>query len=1700
MDTGAGEAASLFGAADSAPDLFSTAAGVDDPYAAFQVQDAEATNGQQSGPVASDLFGGAADGTDFFNAADTVSSDSDVQPSWDAAVHQQYTQATAGAAQAATAGSYYSQQYQQDGWYGHQSQTSTYEPTQTQTSAAYGMYNQYSTQTAAQRDPYAPYASNTAPVLPPATQGTAPTAASYDPYKPTSQPVSNGYATTTTSSAYSSYDPYKPTQPAPSRPAASHVSYPSAAGPKVARTTPSLAAAIAPPAPPVNVPVSPYRPKTSNAYDPPLPPPKQSRRTSAQYLFSPPAGQQDLGAPPQSPTPLPPPPRKPPPKRVEQHSRIASPPVAHNHPVHEHPGPVTSQNMGYEGLPYAGGSGPYTEVPSSAYESNGHAQPSLPSSDTSFPTQWNGINRLDVKSPGTSVSPPLSVTGINQIARPPNSPSEAWIEAESAATTSQFAQPGQMQMGYAPDVYPQPPSTFSAPYADEEGLEVSHYEPSEAVNVPDRTKSPWEAVNGLGSTMANGGAYAPNIYSPERTKSPGNASIRSWSSAGGPPSNRVQSYAVPTSPPPPHVLQQPLQQPHVAPPSSYEPRSDPRRAASPASISSVTGSLNGIHDSYALSNQNRNRSVSNTSAMSSISAVLEDPYAPSHHIRQQPSDGSSKGSISGAYDKVPSVTAALPPRQMTAHDASGAQVLTVPPMAQSTYAPSPSLLGLNDPLGRASARVPVVSFGFGGKFVTCFHGASSLNTGFDVALASRQSTDIKVYVLNKVIPESALDSSAASYPGPLFSDPGTPSTSLVRTGASTQTKTKKARVIKYLEERAEELSRGIGYFHTDSPDGKRAEAKQVLIKLLKVMVENDGRLSGSPQVDTAVRAALVPRTSSGAPDTLRIASSLGGSDLQLQSPHVPTSPSPYMSLASSSQELNDTPVTVHTVRSSNLDKIQEFLLRGDRRAACHYASDEKLWAHAMVIASSIDKDIWKEVVSEFVRTELADKSNKGTLPGKDKGLSSGTTREALRVAYSVFSGQGPASVQELLPPKPLVHGSQSLQLPSSSISSMTPMSAGFSAPVEPMNLPVEVLAKWTEAVAMIYTNPMTLETSSTLTALGDQLVANQWYEAAHACYLLSPQTSPIGTSGRIILLGSPGPSSWRSVANDPDPIILTEIAEFALSLATPAKGQEAFTGLPHLQPYRLIRAAVLAEIGHVQLANRYCEAISTCLNRSTSYVSPTFAAQLRGLSDRLVAAPQIDKSGSWIGSKVSKPSLDTIGNWLEGRLTKFIAGEDSPLPPDASQKGRQQAFSGPFAHYSTISSASTSAAPSPQQSRIDLTDIPTSPPPPFRTGSAMALRSSAAPQVQINRSSSAMDYVRPAFNRKSSPIPRVSSASAATSTFAEASLYSQALNGHAFGNNSKQSLSDLRMNDVAEEPYQERMSGSTGGTWWGSPESNAPTPTASSFAHMNEDATTESPSGFISLMDDTSFSSTPTAAQAPTSYSNRLDEYDEEDDLGLGNSTHRVERQASAGAQKADTTPAQEISRNEVKPAELAQKQESKSAASAASASSGSWLSRIWKRESTPGPVKANLGDSTTFYYDKELKRWVNKNASSEAANPAQPPPPPRAQTASPGRSFGTLPNGTTPPPPPPIRPATANANAFDNPTGPPKAPMRVRSNLVPAQTDDSSSAPPTPLNSTMAPPPGSGPPPPGGRSTARAKRPVRNRYVDVFQQPAEGN
>ncbi|EIM90054.1 uncharacterized protein STEHIDRAFT_51920 [Stereum hirsutum FP-91666 SS1] len=423
------------------------------------------------------------------------------------------------------------------------------------------------------------------------------------------------------------------------------------------------------------------------------------------------------------------------------------------------------------------------------------------------------------------------------------------------------------------------------------------------------------------------------------------------------------------------------------------------RVSSPSSISSQAVP---IPNPYAPSSGPRQRSMSNGSAYSSFSATAHSPYG-SFASRSNLAEASH---VSSMYDH---------PTSNGGLDVSSSSVQTLTAPVYTAYAPSPSLLGTNDPLGRIAGRAPLISFGCGGRLVTCFHGSSTLNTGFDVALSSRQTTGVTVRPLHQIIPESALGNSTASFPGPLFCDPGSPTATLaIRPGASAQTKVNKARVTKYLEDRAEEMSRGLGYLTQGSAERKEAEGKLVLMKLLRIMVENDGRLAGSPDIEQSVRVALVSRLANSA---LNASASGGGSTTSALfagpgSEGLPVaSDLAYPSLGlPAAVDPSDTILATHTVKASSLDKIQDFLIRGDRRQAYHYALDQRLWAHAMVIASSIDKDAWKEVVTEFIKSEVG---STGSAPlaarGKDAPTTAISGRESLKVAYSLFAGQGAAA-------------------------------------------------------------------------------------------------------------------------------------------------------------------------------------------------------------------------------------------------------------------------------------------------------------------------------------------------------------------------------------------------------------------------------------------------------------------------------------------------------------------------------------------------------------------------------------------------------------------------------------------------------------------------------------------------------------------
>ncbi|KAI0306558.1 Sec23-binding domain of Sec16-domain-containing protein [Multifurca ochricompacta] len=1359
-----------------------------------------------------------------------------------------------------------------------------------------------------------------------------------------------------------------------------------------------------------------YRPKTSNAYDPPIPPPKPSRHFSgasgSSRMLSPVGATQAYTAQEA--------------RHVGYNSNAGSLPSVDRFTSQAHVPPLL----------------PAMHPPSTAHLVNEVSPPQRVPHSRIVPGSSSHSGHFVGRSP-YSISPeseslhsrrntfdrgyPHGVPSINSVSENlltnrPGYPVAVSRENETYPLRQVEGPYGVTERGHGADI---PMSTNQHDYPETEGGFI-HHRTTNSSDSLEASRSPPVPMLPASQELSS---YTSAL---ERTQSPGSSSVRSIQSlrsrdlVSPPPSDLAAGFAsdVPVSDEP------------VFAGTSTESRPVTSRVSSPASIRSWKSP----YVPRAAAMTTRDRSTSESSLLSSHSSVASDPYAPSRRSQNPP-----EASLSASLHQS---------SRMPLHDTdrSHGQTLVFPVQTHAPYAPSPSLLGSNDPLGRTSSRASVVSFGFGGKLVLCFHGSNTLNTGFDIALSSRQTTGIQMRPLHAVIPESALDHISTSFPGPLFGDPGSP-TGLVRAAAATQSKNNKAKAIKYIEERAEEIFRGLGYLSPRSPERRQAEGKHVLVKLLKVLLEHDGHLSGSPQVEASVRAILVPRI--GDASTLEQSTTSPKMSLYgIDGAAVP-------SLGLSTFDTHDRVLSVQTVRSSALDKIQEHLARGERRAAYHYALDERLWAHAMIIASSIDRESWKEVVNEFIRTELSSQIVTDAPGSIHRDTTSiGTGREPLKVAYSLYSGQGAASIQALVPLMPLSKSGEMLQIPP--VSHVTPISPSFPSHATTVPVPEDVLDRWPDTAAMLIPGPSISECSAALLALGDCLLANHWAEAAHACYLLAPQSAVLGTigsPGRVTLIGSRGPANFH--VSD-DAIVLSEIVEFALSLASPSKSQDPFNGLPHLQAYKLVRAASLAEMGYIVAATRYCEAITTCLGRVHTVSHPELSEQLKELSDRLVGAPHLDKTGSWISGKMARPSLDSFGNWLGGRLTELVAGGDeSPTANGDTTPHENKAFAGPFSHYSTISSSTTSKASSPQPTIVNhnvLADVESKFP--RRTGSAQAIRLN--PQVQIDRASSAMEY-RPT-HRNSSPAPRIASANAATTHFSRVGLnhsgYPQANTTYSVYQRPEDELSSPDLNT---------------GTWWGSSsaeDSTTATPTVTTFPNDRPSPQ----SGFVSLMD---------APPMPAIPASAFVIHDDDGDLGLGNSSGKRKAQSNDSGTSDNSVP-------DTKTVQAIARSQSESKPSQ---QSSSWFGRWWNREGSSGPVKATLGEESSFVYDKELKRWVNKKADAKTPHPAVPPPPPRAQTTSPGHPTLRISNGTSLPPPP-----ARVASAIDLTASPPKrAVPRPRSTLALTGEETTNNVPSPSSRTTDSPPPGpsgSPTPPPSRPRSQAAKRNLRSRYVDVFQQP----
>ncbi|KAK3901493.1 Sec23-binding domain of Sec16-domain-containing protein [Staphylotrichum tortipilum] len=267
----------------------------------------------------------------------------------------------------------------------------------------------------------------------------------------------------------------------------------------------------------------------------------------------------------------------------------------------------------------------------------------------------------------------------------------------------------------------------------------------------------------------------------------------------------------------------------------------------------------------------------------------------------------------------------------------------------------------HDPLQRWRGT-PLVSWGVGGTLVTMFP-KEVPRYGINSAMPTvvRSPGEVKIQNIKDITP---LEERLAKFPGPL------------------KGKSKKKETLAWLTTGIEGLERGLptnAFLHPHlSHEDKRAGERVLLWKILRIFVEHDGVLEGNPAVENAVRDILSPglEAPDGAAPYLNGATAFGAGNL------------PAGGLQSDG------------VSSSTVEQIRRLLLSGEREKAVWAAVDQRLWGHALLLSGALAPELYKQVAQEFIKKEV-------NAPGH--------SNEPLAALYGVLSGNHEESVDELVP-------------------------------------------------------------------------------------------------------------------------------------------------------------------------------------------------------------------------------------------------------------------------------------------------------------------------------------------------------------------------------------------------------------------------------------------------------------------------------------------------------------------------------------------------------------------------------------------------------------------------------------------------------------------------------------------------------------
>ncbi|KAL4778646.1 Sec23-binding domain of Sec16-domain-containing protein [Aspergillus varians] len=860
---------------------------------------------------------------------------------------------------------------------------------------------------------------------------------------------------------------------------------------------------------------------------------------------------------------------------------------------------------------------------------------------------------------------------------------------------------------------------------------------------------------------------------------------------------------------------------------------------------------------------------------------------------------------------------------------------------------------------------PIFKFGFGGSVLSCFPKHIPRYSAGQVAPKIKvMPGEVKTTQLNNLI---SFPESIVQHPGPL------------------RNKSKKKDLIAWLSAKIAAFeNEGVPLHFQAYPDSaKRHEEKILLWKAVRVLVEHDGGTTSSPELQKSLRSVLFPHLQTAESDP-----TYGGS-LQSFAPQPLGATSP-----------------ADSADPKSLSAIHDNLLVGDREKAVWNAADNRLWGHAMIIASTLDKSIWKQVVQEFVKREVR---------------YTGGNAESLAALYEIFAGNYEESIDELVP----ASARAGLQM----ISKVDGHASKDA---------LAGLESWKDTLGLVLSN-RSPEDHQALLALGRLLLSYGRVEAAHICLIFSRAAvfgGPDDRQANIVLLGADHAHSSSAALLDDDAILLTEAYEYATSVLA---GSPA-SSLPHLLAFKLVHAWLLTEEGHKPEAQQYCDAIAAALKATTKpsgYHHQYLFFGVDELSSRL--KQNTGDAGSWI----SKPSMEKVSSSMWNKFSSFVAGDDSDAASTASGKGGEPEV-GPFAKIAGTPTVSRSPSVTDLYGQYPMPaaqPIPSAGPSRYHPSNQYA--SNSSPDQGRGRSSldsprsasfgfsqgqrrGSQEYAPPSENPMYAPGPFYGSPPAAYQSTPPQTSYMPL--ARVEEDMDQQACAPPPTAPQGYLPHKSPYQQPPLHNPFDQAFSNGTTP----GAQLNE------AEGYMPPASSTGYEP-PSVGYEPPSI---------EPGLGItGEPEEEKPRKMPAMddddddfAARAEALKKAEKARKDKEADEAFRKAAEADAQKAAPAKSSwwGWIKGGANKEETNAaagkPIRAKLGEESSFYYDKDLKKWVNKKDPNSATAARATPPPPRG-TAPPSRTA----SGSSMPPPP------VPAGAGSRPTS-------------------SAGAPPPPLSSSPAP------------------------------------